>query len=324
MRDVHGRDINYLRVAVTDRCNLRCRYCMPEEGLELKSHRDILRLEEIVHIVKVAAKLGLNKIRLTGGEPLIRKNLDYLIRELTALPGIEDLALTTNGTLLEQKAHDIKQAGLNRVNISLDTLNPDKFSFMTRGGDLKRVLAGVEAALACGLDPVKINVVITRGVNEDEVEAFAALSHQKPLHIRFIELMPLGQAAGLNARFLPVAAVQERLERVADLVPVEVPGNGPARYFRLPGAKGTLGFIAALSQCFCSECNRLRLTADGKLRPCLESDWEVDLIEPVRSGATEAELAGLFEAAVAAKPKQHGFGMHRRAADERAMWQIGG
>lgn len=324
MRDGYGREINYLRVSVTDRCNLRCRYCMPEGGVQLKNHDEILRLEEIARLLEVAVGLGLTRIRFTGGEPLIRKNFSYLVARAAALPGIEDLALTTNGTLLAEKAEELRRAGLRRVNISLDTLNREKFAHLTRGGDLERVKEGIAAALACGLEPVKINVVIARGFNEDEVEAFADLSREKALHIRFIELMPLGEAAGIEDGFVPVTAVLERLRRKVKLEPVAVAGSGPARYYRLPGGRGTIGFIAAISQCFCAACNRLRLTADGKLRPCLESDWEVDLRGPLRSGASGEELAALFRLAVEAKPARHRFGMRSPGTGERSMWQIGG
>lgn len=324
MRDGYGREINYLRVSVTDRCNLRCRYCMPEGGVHLKPSEEILRLEEIARLLAVAVGLGLTRIRFTGGEPLVRKNFSYLVARAAALPGVEDLALTTNGVLLADKAEELKRAGLRRVNISLDTLDKDRFFRLTRGGDLAKVKEGIAAALACGLEPVKINVVVTRGFNEDEIEAFANLAREQPLHIRFIELMPVGEAAGLANGFVPVREVLERLRRSLALEPAAVSGSGPASYYRLPGGKGTVGFIAALSQCFCAACNRLRLTADGKLRPCLESDWEVDLRGPLRAGAADEELAGLFRLAVAAKPARHRFGARPLAAGERSMWQIGG
>ncbi|MGB9886157.1 MAG: GTP 3',8-cyclase MoaA [Moorellales bacterium] len=324
MRDRWGREINYLRISVTDRCNLRCRYCMPEEGVERKSHEEILRLEEIVRLLEVAVRLGLTRIRFTGGEPLVRRNFSYLVSRAAALPGVEDLALTTNGVLLAEKAEELRQAGLRRINVSLDTLNPEKFAYITRGGDLARVWAGIEAALSLGLEPVKVNVVIFRGFNEEEVEAFAALTRERPLHVRFIELMPVGQATDDGYRFIPVEEVLHRLSRLTPLEPVTVAGNGPAQYYRLPGSKGTVGFIAALSRPFCSNCNRLRLTADGQLRPCLESNFQVDLRGPLRSGASEEELAECFYRAVAAKPWRHRFG--HRAAEERrgGMWQIGG
>ncbi|MCR4420487.1 MAG: GTP 3',8-cyclase MoaA [Clostridia bacterium] len=323
MRDRWGRNINYLRVSVTDRCNLRCRYCMPEEGVERKSHEEILRLEEMVRLLEVAVGLGLTRIRFTGGEPLVRRNFPYLVARTAELAGIEDLALTTNGILLAEQAADLRRAGLRRVNISLDTLDPEKYAFITRGGELTRVWAGIEAALAVGFDPVKINVVIFRGFNEEEIEGFARLTQERPLHVRFIELMPLGAANG-DYPFLPATEVLARLGRVARLEPVRVAGNGPAEYYRLPGGKGTLGVIAALTRPFCATCNRLRLTADGQLRPCLESDFQIDLRGPLRAGAGEAELAGLFRQAVAAKPRQHRFGCRAGKAEEAGMWQIGG
>lgn len=322
MRDGYGREINYLRVSVTDRCNLRCRYCMPESGVRLKTHEEILRLEEIIRLLGVAVGLGLTRIRFTGGEPLVRKNFSYLVASAAALPGVADLALTTNGILLAEKAKELRRAGLRRVNISLDTLDPERFAYLTRGGDLARVKEGIAAALASGLDPVKINVVVTRGFNEDEVEAFAALSLERPLHVRFIELMPLGEAAGQAEGFVPVDELLARLRRVVALEPVEVAGSGPASYYRLPGGRGTVGFIAALSRCFCAECNRLRLTADGKLRPCLAGGREIDLRGPLRAGAGDEELAALFRLAAALKPARHRMGA--QPTGQRAMWQIGG
>jgi cyclic pyranopterin phosphate synthase len=297
---------------------------MPEEGMRLKTHAEILRLEEIVYLVEVAAGLGLSRIRFTGGEPLIRRNFAYLVSQVAAIPGINDLAMTTNGIMLTKYAEELRQAGLRRVNISLDTLDKEKFSYITRGGNLDDVREGIAAALAYGFDPVKINVVITDGLNEGEIEAFAELSREQPLHIRFIELMPLGQATEMNGGFVPVAAVLERLHQVTTLERVAVPGSGPAHYYRLPGAKGTLGFIGAISQCFCATCNRLRLTADGKLRPCLESDWEIDLCHTLRTGASREEVSSLFRLAVAAKPGRHRFGDRYHGVSERAMWQIGG
>ncbi|MBC7346877.1 MAG: GTP 3',8-cyclase MoaA [Clostridia bacterium] len=323
MLDGYGREIDYLRVSVTDRCNLRCRYCMPATGVKQKSHEEILRLEEIVSLLEVAVGLGFKRVRFTGGEPLVRKNFSYLVARTASLPGIEDLALTTNGTLLAEQAAELRRAGLKRVNISLDTLDGEKFARLTRGGNLERVKEGVAAALRYKLEPVKLNVVITRGFNEDEIEAFAALTRQEPVHVRFIELMPLGQATELNG-FLPATEVLARLEQSVPLEPAAVPGNGPARYYRLAGGKGTIGFIAAISQCFCARCNRLRLTADGKLRPCLESEHEVDVRGPLRAGATREELAALFRAAVAAKPARHRLGRRTPRQDARAMWQIGG
>lgn len=324
MRDRWGRRINYLRVSVTDRCNLRCHYCMPEGGVTLRPPEEILRLEEIARLVEVAVGLGINRIRFTGGEPLVRKNFPYLVASTASLPGVEEVALTTNGTLLAPKAEELKKAGLARVNISLDTLNPEKFALLTRGGDLGSVLEGISAALRWGLEPVKINVVIYRGFNDDEIEAFAALAQDQPLHVRFIELMPVGEAAELSGGFLPVAEVLDRLKTTTALEPATVPGNGPAYYYRLPGGRGTVGFIAAVSEKFCRTCNRLRLTADGKLRPCLDSDYEVDLKGALRSGASRQELAALFREAVAAKPPAHRFGHARRHQDCRPMWQIGG
>ncbi|WP_084667212.1 GTP 3',8-cyclase MoaA [Thermanaeromonas toyohensis] len=306
MEDTFGRRINYLRVSVTDRCNLRCRYCMPEEGVPLKNHDDILRLEEIVRLVQAALQVGIKRIRLTGGEPLVRKNLVSLVRELASLPGLEEISLTTNGQLLESLALPLKEAGLKRVNISLDTLQPDRYSFITRGGSIEAVWRGIRAALAAGLVPVKLNVVVVRGFNEDEILDFASLALREPLHVRFIELMPIGTAAGEYFGYVPLQEIWKRLAANFKLEPMlDLPGNGPARSFRVAGGPGSVGFIGALSEHFCSRCNRLRLTADGKLRPCLYWQAEVDMKTPLRSGASVTELARLFQQAVCLKPWGH-------------------
>ncbi|SMB99931.1 cyclic pyranopterin monophosphate synthase subunit MoaA [Thermanaeromonas toyohensis ToBE] len=306
VEDTFGRRINYLRVSVTDRCNLRCRYCMPEEGVPLKNHDDILRLEEIVRLVQAALQVGIKRIRLTGGEPLVRKNLVSLVRELASLPGLEEISLTTNGQLLESLALPLKEAGLKRVNISLDTLQPDRYSFITRGGSIEAVWRGIRAALAAGLVPVKLNVVVVRGFNEDEILDFASLALREPLHVRFIELMPIGTAAGEYFGYVPLQEIWKRLAANFKLEPMlDLPGNGPARSFRVAGGPGSVGFIGALSEHFCSRCNRLRLTADGKLRPCLYWQAEVDMKTPLRSGASVTELARLFQQAVCLKPWGH-------------------
>ncbi|MCG0278566.1 MAG: GTP 3',8-cyclase MoaA [Thermanaeromonas sp.] len=323
MEDAFGRRITYLRISVTDRCNLRCRYCMPEEGVRLKSHEDILRLEEIVRLVQAAVQVGIKKIRLTGGEPLIRKNLVSLVRQLSSLPGVEEICLTTNGQLLERLALPLKEAGLKRVNISLDTLQPDRYSFITRGGSIEAVWRGIRAALEADLVPVKLNVVVMRGFNEDEILDFASLTLREPLHVRFIELMPIGAADGADFGYISLQEVWERLaskfklERVQDL-----PGNGPARSFRVAGGVGSLGFIGAISEHFCNRCNRLRLTADGKLRPCLYWQVEVDVKTPLRAGASIVELAGLFRQAIRLKPRGHR--LEAGWSQERLMCQIGG
>jgi len=330
--DTFARPINYLRVSVTDRCNLRCVYCMPAGGIPLLAHQDILSFEEIERIVRVAAGLGIYKIRLTGGEPLTRLGLPDLVRLLAAIPEIDDISMTTNGHLLPRYAEELAAAGLDRVNISLDSLRPDRFRTLTRIGELERAWQGVEAAEAAGLTPVKINAVVMRGFNDDEVVDFGRLTldGQGPeRHIRFIEVMPLGHnELWAKDGFVSMQEVRERIE--AELGPLQqvgddapVVGNGPARYWRLPGALGTIGFISPVSQHFCANCNRLRLTADGRLRPCLLSDEEFDLRGPLRSGIDDAELKELLTRAVARKPARHHLKEGERAVN-REMAQIGG
>lgn len=327
MRDTFERTIDYLRIAVTDRCNLRCVYCMPEEGVPFRPHDEILRYEEIERIVRVAASLGIRRVRLTGGEPLVRRDLVELVRALAAIPGIEDLSLTTNGTLLAEQAHALAQAGLKRVNVSLDTLDPQRFRAITRQGELTTVLAGIQAALEAGLTPVKINMVVMRGVNDDELIAMAHQTLTQPWHVRFIEWMPVGETARTghwHEHLISAAEMRARLAAAfGPLTPTPVTGAGPARTFRLPQALGTLGFISAVSEHFCATCNRLRLTADGKLRFCLLREGELDLRGPLRAGLDDGSLAELFRTAVRAKPVGHtlreGLTVH-----DRVMAQIGG
>lgn len=310
MKDPFGREISYLRVAVTDRCNLRCTYCMPPEGVAPRRHDEILRYEEIVRLVGAAMPLGIRRIRLTGGEPLARKDAIDLVRGLAALPGLEEISMTTNGTLLAPVATKLAEAGLRRVNISLDSLRPELFRRLTRGGDLRRVLAGIEAALAAGLVPVKLNTVVMAGVNDEEVPDLARLTLTRDVHFRFIEFMALGASAGRGG-YVPSRRLWERvqplIEEAGGLEETSVPGSGPARTWRLRGARGTFGFISPVSDKFCDRCNRLRLTADGFLRPCLLSTREVDVKGPLRAGASDAELAGLFRQAVALKPAEQEF-----------------
>lgn len=326
MEDRFRRSIDYLRVSVTDRCNLRCRYCMPEEGIPLKRHEDILRLEEIAYLVDCAAGLGVRKVRLTGGEPLVRKDLPALVSHLRAIPQIEDLSLTTNGLLLARYAGALKQAGLNRVNISLDTMDADRYRYITRGGDLNQVLAGIEAAKEAGLHPIKINTVVVRGFNDDEVVAFARMAQATNTHVRFIELMPIGEGmAWSQDAFVSADEILEALREELELRPTsEVVGNGPAQYYALPQSTGTIGFIPALSHAFCHRCNRLRLTAEGSLRPCLQSDVEVDLKSPLRQGASRQEIEGLFLRALKLKPWRHCFDAEGWLHQRRRMSQIGG
>jgi cyclic pyranopterin phosphate synthase len=322
--DSFQRPINYLRISVTDRCNLRCIYCMPAEGVSLMSHNDILSYEEIYAVAKAAADLGINKVRLTGGEPLVRAELPELVRMLAGIDTIDDISLTTNGTMLEHHAAELKQAGLQRVNISLDTLKPDRFKSITRLGSLKDTLKGIDAAKIAGLNPVKINVVVMSGINDDELTDFAAKTTNEGWHVRFIELMPLNGDEPVTSKLVSVSDMRRRIESLGKLEPCLVSiGNGPAKYFRLPDATGTIGFITPVTEHFCYHCNRLRLTADGKLRPCLLSEEEIDLRETLRTGAPSAELKKLIEEAIARKPLSHHLA-EGIAPRNRPFSQVGG
>jgi len=320
--DPFGRSINYLRISVTDRCNLRCIYCMPPEGVPQMSHSEILSYEEIRTVVRAAAELGINKIRLTGGEPLVRAELPKLIKMLSRIEGIQELSLTTNGTLLKNYALELRQAGLSRINLSLDTLKPDRFRYITRLGRLKDVLEGISAAKKAGFDPVKINAVVMQGINDDEILDFARMTCEEGCHVRFIELMPF---KGM-AEFVPSVEVRQRISLLGKLEPCpSITGNGPARYYRLAGAKGTIGFISPLTELpFCSRCNRIRLTPDGRLRPCLLGEDEIDLRMPLRNNASTEELRRLILKAVASKPEHHHLEGGNGRPVKRKMSQIGG
>jgi cyclic pyranopterin phosphate synthase len=324
--DNFNRPISYLRISVTDRCNLRCVYCMPPEGVPCRSHEEILRYEEIELIARAAASLGISKVRLTGGEPLVRLGFAELVRMLARIPGIDDLAMTTNGTLLARYAVELAEAGLKRVNVSLDTLRAERFRQITRRGNLTAVFEGIAAAKEAGLVPVKINTVVVRGLNDDEAVDFARLTLEGDWHVRFIELMPLGtNAAWVGDGYVSAGEVRRQIEdALGELVPAKVGvGNGPARYYRLPGAVGTIGFITPISEHFCYQCNRLRLTADGRLRPCLLSDYEIDLRTPLRQGADLAEVRELLIYSIRAKPERHHLD-ENIAPRKRAMSEIGG
>lgn len=333
MKDGLGRTIDYLRISLTDRCNFRCIYCMPEDGVKLMSHEEILRVEEIAHVVRIAADLGIRSVRLTGGEPLVRLGVVDLVRDIASTPGIENVSMTTNGVLLPKMADDLKRAGLSRVNISLDTLDPEQFKCITRRGELQQTLDGIDAALEAGFDPVKINAVTVRSLNQDYL-AFARLSVDRPLHVRFIEYMPVGESSGShgcgwgpedvvpNEEVLEAINAAARAKGLPELVPAgdDRPlGWGPASYWEFPGAQGTVGFISAMSNHFCSRCNRVRLTADGKLRPCLFSDMEFDIREPLRAD-DEDGVRAVFAKTLRVKPDEH----HNKVGTERGMSQIGG
>jgi len=320
--DSFQRPLNYLRISVTDRCNLRCIYCMPSEGIPLMSHEDILSYEEICIVARAAAELGIVKVRLTGGEPLVRAEVTNLLAMLARIQGIDDISLTTNGVLLQRYADELKSAGLRRVNVSLDSLRSDRFHRITRMGNLDDVLRGIEAARQAGLNPVKTNTVVIRGTNDDEVLDFARLTIEGEWHVRFIEYMPFSKGEKADHLLVPVSEIKQRIETLGELEPSPSSGGGPARYFRLPGARGTIGFISPVSEHFCRACNRLRLTADGKLRPCLFSDTEIDLREPLRRGATADDIKRLIQEAASCKPEGHKLGAGITC--ERFMVQIGG
>jgi cyclic pyranopterin phosphate synthase len=305
MKDQFGRRIEYLRVSVTDKCNLRCVYCMPLEGLDWMRKDEILTYEEIAAIVRAMAALGLRRVRITGGEPLVRRDLPDLVRLLAAVPGIDDLSLSTNAVLLAEQAADLRAAGVHRVNVSLDSLRPDRVDEIARRpGSFPKIMAGLDAAEHVGFAPIKVNVVLMRGVNDDEVEDFAEITRKRPWHIRFIEVMPTGANLDVSAQqFFSCQEALRRLRAVDRLEPVEGPrGNGPATYFRFPGAAGTVGVITPMSHNYCDRCNRMRLTANGQLRPCLFGEIQTNLRDPLREGA---DLLPLIEETLRIKPERH-------------------
>lgn len=327
LTDPFGRNITYLRISVTDRCNLRCVYCMPPAGITWQTSQNILRYEEIVQVVEAAASLGIRAVRLTGGEPLVRKDLVDLVRMINRIPGIEDISLTTNGLLLETLAGPLAEAGLKRINVSLDTLDEEKFNRLTRGGSLAKVWRGLEAADAAGLRPVKINAVALKGINDDELVTLARLTVSRPWHVRFIELMPIKNQESWGPGFPPPSECYLSIQEIhnilvpLNLAPVEKEeGKGPAQEFRTSGALGTVGIISALGEAFCEGCNRLRLTADGYLRPCLMNDGEVYIRDAIRKGH---DLRPLLIQAAANKPKAHRLG-EQIVPEGRCMTQIGG
>lgn len=328
--DRFGRAHNYLRISVTDQCNLRCLYCMPEEGMEFLPPEQVMSYEEITSVVQVAAKMGISKLRITGGEPLVRKDIEQLIAALAAIPGIDDIALTTNGILLAKKAQALKEAGLHRVNISLDTLDPARFRMIARRGDLSKVMEGIEASAKAGFHPIKINCVLLKGINEDEVSDFLRMSVDHPLHVRFIEYMPIGHAdEGWKKHYLPLSRVLEICDEAGYTYErlQLMKGNGPSEDWKIAGAKGSFGLIHPVSNHFCEQCNRLRLTSDGSLKPCL---YWVDELNVRPLIGDEEGMKQLFMRALDLKPLNHE--MAAKLMDEsqsheptaRRMSQIGG
>lgn len=320
MKDNFGREINYLRISVTDRCNLRCRYCMPADGFaNIIPREEILSFEEIERLAQAAAKIGISKIRLTGGEPLVRHGIVELASKISSIEGINEVVITTNGLLLEEMAEDLKKAGVSRVNISIDTMDPEKYSHITRGGKLEKVLRGIEAAERAGLTPIKLNVVALGGFNDDEFGDFIELTREKPYIVRFIELMPIGHAdVGDSYGFI---SNQEILERFPELIPVDNEKYSVSDDFMLPGGKGKVGFISALSNHFCATCNKIRLTSDGKIKPCLHSNEEIDMKGPL--ALSDDELLRALTLSINHKAEHHLLN-EGAAPIERDMNKIGG
>lgn len=326
MFDGFGRRIEYLRISVTDKCNLRCVYCMPEEGLEWLRREQLLSYEEIARIVSVMAEMGLRRVRITGGEPLVRRDLPTLVRLLRAIDGIEEISLSTNAVLLEEQAEPLRAAGVDRLNISLDSLRPERIDALARRpGSAERIFRGLEAAERAGFAPIKINCVVMRGRNDDEVADFAEITRQRPWHIRFIEVMPTGDNLEVSRdHFISSDEILARIGEIGALAPVAGPGgNGPATYFALPGAAGTIGVITPMSHNYCDRCNRMRLTADGQLRPCLFGSLQTDLRSPLRSGG---DLAALVRHTLRIKPERHHLvrGSDAGSGGLRALSQVGG
>ena len=322
---IHRR-INYLRLSVTDRCNLRCMYCMPEEGIPFLPHEDILTYEEMLHLVEISTRCGIQKVRLTGGEPLARKGFIHFLERLGDMDSLKEITLTTNAVLLKEYAADIMDCGICRINISLDTLKPERFSQITGRDHFDKVWEGIEEAERMGFNPIKINVVAIKGVNDDEILDFARLTLEKPYHVRFIELMPVGKENTWSIeKFISTEEIFERIQTLGVLKPIiSNPLDGPADRFVLDGGKGELGFIGALSQHFCDSCNRLRLTAEGRLRSCLFSDQEIDVKTPLREGRDDDYLVNLIECAIENKPVEHGLIKSGPRKCVRQMSTIGG
>ena len=324
--DPYNRKITYLRVSVTDRCNLRCIYCTPVKDLKLLDHAEILTYEEILKVIRVATYLGIKKVRLTGGEPLLRRNFVHLVESACRIPQIEDVSITTNGLLLEKMARPLFEAGVRRINVSLDTLNPLKYAKITRREGFDAVWKGLQAAEAVGFSPIKVNIVAIRGLNDDELLQFADLSVGKPYHIRFIEYMPIGPDSNWTPeKYISSDDMRSKLETFGPLHKIPHSNHdGPAERYRFESAKGEIGFISPLSHHFCPSCNRLRLTADGKLRPCLFADNEVDIKSPLRNGFSDQHLKEVFLQAIASKPRRHHAEILKKREGLRPMSAIGG
>jgi len=326
MIDGQNRQIDYLRISLTERCNLRCRYCMPEEGVEDVGHNRVLTLEQIFRLVRVATQLGFHKVRLTGGEPLVRKNIVKLIADIAGLPEIDDISITTNGILFADMAEDLKSAGLRRVNFSLDSLVNEKVSYITRGGQLADVKRAIFKALELEMHPVKLNVVAIRGFNDDEILDIAQLAYDYPLHVRFIEFMPIGDLSFYSPeKFISIDEIRAKIQQKYELSNgKDIMGSGPAKYYNIVGGKGSLGLISPISHHFCDKCNRIRLTADGRLRSCLYDSKEIDLKLALLNCSNDEQLLKLFTKAIEAKPARHQMQEGWGSENRRKMFQIGG
>ncbi len=323
--DRFNRRLNYLRISITDRCNLRCIYCTPRKLIPKLSHDDILKYEEILHIAKIGADLGISKIRITGGEPLVRRGVYDFLGKITKISGLKDIAITTNGVFLKENIQKIKSAGIKRINVSLDTLNKEKFKKITGLDLFSQVWEGIKAAQKQGLNPVKINVVVLRGINDDELIQLAGLSFSYPFHIRFIEYMPVGKTVLKIKQHIFAPEIKERISILGDLIPIKTKADdGPAERFKFKNAKGEIGFIHPLSNHFCHTCNRLRLTASGQLRPCLLSNYQKDIKIPLRCGCSDMELADLFLEAAYHKPHGHNLAINHYGRVTSEMCSIGG
>ena len=324
--DRSKRVINYLRLSVTDRCNLRCTYCMPEEGIQFVPHSDILTYEEMLHVVGLSVRSGIRKVRLTGGEPLVRKGFIGFLERLCNLEGLDEVTLTTNGVLLKEFAASIRACGICRINVSLDTLKSERFFQITGRDSFHSVWEGIQEAECLGFRPIKINVVAMKGINDDEIIDFARLTLERPYHVRFIEYMPVGENnCWSREKFISTEQIRNLMKPLGTLRPIEpTPFDGPAERYVLDGSKGEIGFIGALSNHFCTVCNRLRLTAEGHLRSCLFSEQEIDIKRPLRNGKDDKYLLELINLAIASKPKEHGpLGQGPRKC-VRQMSSIGG
>lgn len=318
MIDRFGRNITYIRVSVTKKCNLRCAYCMPEK-IDMEDYQDLMKYEDILNVVKASQKLGIKKVRYTGGEPLIYKNIEKLIYETSGINGIEDISITTNGMLLCDMAKELKNSGLKRVNISLDSLNEKKFRTITGGGNLKKVLSAVDICVKLGFTPVKLNTVIIRGINDDEIRNIAYLTKDIPVDVRFIELMPIGE--GIKYYQSGFMNSEETMDKIPGLIPVKSERSSTAAIYKLQNSLGTIGFISPLSSKFCSDCNRIRLTSDGKIKPCLHSETEINLMEYIKD---ESLLELELKKAIYNKQSGHNLVRDGRSLSKRAMYEIGG